>query len=94
MMTVSGKADGKVIGYMKIKDQEFLLRESHVANLAERLFMYRLLMGIGKEAAAEDPKANVPVWKLRRMLIWGVILKPNSKACSYEKIVNEVTEEP
>jgi len=83
--TISGTANGKVIGYMKIKDQEFRLRESHVANLAERLFMYNLLMSITKEAD-EQGNTNFPLWKMRLKLIWDIILKPNSKACSYERI--------
>lgn len=81
--TVYGTTKGKTIGYMRIKDREYRLVESHIANLSERIYMYQLLMSIAKEAENDD-RPNI--WKVRRMLLWGVILKPNSKACSYERI--------
>lgn len=81
--TIHGTTKGKPIGYMRIKDREYRLVESHVASLSERIHMYQLLMSVAKEAQNDDR----PNWlRLRLMLWWGVILKPNSKACSYERI--------
>ena len=73
----------KQVGYIKLNNgREFVMRESHRANLRERVYMYRLLIRVAKEAENDDR----PNWLRLRWLMWTHFLKPSTKACYYEEV--------